>query len=125
MLILCQNMRDTALTAARCRSSGPEAKSILELYVKAVLASDDFDKGVFDQEHFEVYVSSRPFLHTNSYAHVKTYLVRHHVMRQILQSLQACRCRKTEPAVMRSDRRKAQIIHAQADLWLHMYMIQA
>ncbi|KAL3153515.1 hypothetical protein ABBQ38_011847 [Trebouxia sp. C0009 RCD-2024] len=34
------------------RASGDEATSILELYVRAVMSSDEFDKDVFDMEHF-------------------------------------------------------------------------
>ena len=37
-----------------CRGSGDEATSIMELYVRAVMSSDDFDKDVFDMEHFKV-----------------------------------------------------------------------
>ena len=37
-----------------CRGSGDEATSIMELYVRAVMSSDDFDKDVFDMEHLKV-----------------------------------------------------------------------
>lgn len=39
---------------ACCRASADEATSILELYVRAVMSSDEFDKDVFDTEHFAV-----------------------------------------------------------------------
>ena len=50
-----------------CRSQGGEAKSPMQRYVQAVLSSDDFDKDVFDMEHFVVHDSSAHSLNHNTY----------------------------------------------------------
>ena len=50
-VLLCA---DTSMEGFCCRASTAEAKSVMELYVRGVLDSGDFDKDVFDMEHFVV-----------------------------------------------------------------------
>ena len=43
-----------------CRGSGDEATSIMELYVRAVMSSDEFDKDFFDMEHMIFLTKKEP-----------------------------------------------------------------